>query len=78
MGKPILYGTTDEFLIHFGLNDIRDLPRLEEFGDLIGESISEDLVSVISEQRPANAAQDEPELAMNEVQSATVIDDSRD
>src|SRR5436309_10312250 len=78
VGSPFLYRTSREFLIHFGLNDIRDLPRLEEFGDLIGESISEDLVSVISEQRPANAAQDEPELAMNEVQSAAAIDDSRD
>jgi segregation and condensation protein B len=78
VGSPFLYRTTREFLIHFGLNDIRDLPRLEEFGDLIGETISEDLVSVIGEQRPANAAQDEPELAMNEVQSAAAIDDSRD
>ena len=47
VGSPFLYRTTREFLIHFGLNDIRDLPRLEEFGDLIGESISEDLVSAI-------------------------------
>src|SRR5438132_1234464 len=78
VGSPFLYRTSREFLIHFGLNDIRDLPRLEEFGDLIGESISEDLVSVIGEQRAANAAQDEPELAMNEVQSAATIDDSRD
>lgn len=37
VGSPFLYRTTREFLIHFGLNDIRDLPRLEEFGDLIGK-----------------------------------------
>ncbi len=53
VGSPFLYRTTREFLIHFGLNDIRDLPRLEEFGDLIGESISEDLVSAIGESEPA-------------------------
>jgi len=47
VGSPFLYRTTREFLIHFGLNDIRDLPRLEEFGDLIGETISEDLVSAV-------------------------------
>ena len=78
VGSPFLYRTSREFLIHFGLNDIRDLPRLEEFGDLIGETINEDLVSVIGEPRAANAAQDEPEPAMNEVQSAAAIDDSRD
>ncbi len=49
VGSPFLYRTTKEFLVHFGLNDIRDLPRLEEFGDLIGENINEDLVTAIQE-----------------------------
>jgi len=31
VGKPILYGTTDEFLVHFGLNSLADLPSLEDF-----------------------------------------------
>jgi len=52
VGSPFLYRTTKEFLVHFGLNDIRDLPRLEEFGDLIGESMSEDLVAAISSAEP--------------------------
>ncbi len=34
VGKPILYGTTDEFLAHFGLNSLTDLPSLEDFGGL--------------------------------------------
>jgi len=49
VGSPFLYRTTREFLVHFGLNDIRDLPRLEEFGDLIGENINDDLVAAIEE-----------------------------
>jgi segregation and condensation protein B len=49
VGSPFLYRTTREFLIHFGLNDIRDLPRLEEFGDLIGETIDEEVVAAIGE-----------------------------
>jgi len=53
VGSPFLYRTTREFLIHFGLNDIRDLPRLEEFGDLIGESMSEDVVAAIAVQSAA-------------------------
>ncbi|HVR39920.1 MAG TPA: SMC-Scp complex subunit ScpB [Thermoanaerobaculia bacterium] len=48
VGSPFLYRTTKEFLVHFGLNDIRDMPRLEEFGDLIGETINDDLVAAIN------------------------------
>jgi segregation and condensation protein B len=29
-GRPVTYGTTDAFLRHFGLNDITDLPGLQE------------------------------------------------
>lgn len=29
-GRPKLYRTTDEFLVHFGLNHLKDLPSLEE------------------------------------------------
>jgi len=29
-GRPLLYGTTQEFLAHFGLNDLDDLPKMEE------------------------------------------------
>ena len=50
VGSPFLYRTTREFLVHFGLNDIRDLPRLEEFGDLIGENLNEDVVAAINAQ----------------------------
>ena len=30
-GKPIMYGTTKEFLEYFGLKELSDLPRKEEF-----------------------------------------------
>jgi len=30
-GRPLLYGTTDEFLIRFGLKDLHSLPPLKEF-----------------------------------------------
>ena len=35
LGRPILYKTTKEFLIHFGLKDLSDLPSMEEFEELI-------------------------------------------
>lgn len=33
VGRPIMYGTTDEFLKHFGLNSLDDLPKLESIVD---------------------------------------------
>lgn len=35
VGKPIMYGTTREFLLHFGLADLEDLPTLEEFQEIL-------------------------------------------
>jgi segregation and condensation protein B len=35
LGKPILYKTTKDFLIHFGLKDLAELPSMEEFEELI-------------------------------------------
>ncbi|MBI3005048.1 MAG: SMC-Scp complex subunit ScpB [Ignavibacteriales bacterium] len=37
-GRPLLYGTTKEFLKHFGLNEITDLPRPREIEEILGES----------------------------------------
>jgi segregation and condensation protein B len=35
VGRPIMYGTTREFLIHFGLSELSELPSLEEFEELV-------------------------------------------
>lgn len=40
VGKPILYGTTPEFLQYFGLKDLSDLPTLKEFHELRDEEIN--------------------------------------
>jgi len=34
IGRPILYRTTKEFLVHFGLKNLDELPSLEEFEEL--------------------------------------------
>jgi len=36
-GKPLIYGTTKEFLTLFGLRDLGALPTLKEFSELAGE-----------------------------------------
>lgn len=39
-GRPHLYGTTAEFLDHFGLRDLTDLPTLEELAELNGGALA--------------------------------------
>ena len=34
VGRPMQYGTSKEFLIHFGLKDLSELPSMEDFEDL--------------------------------------------
>ena len=38
VGRPLLYGTSKEFLRHFGLNDLNDLPRPREIQEILGDS----------------------------------------
>ena len=52
VGRPFLYGTTREFLERFGLNDIADLPKVEDMSELLGFDL------------PANFATPEPQSAL--------------
>jgi len=36
VGRPFLYATTKEFLIRFGLNEISDLPKVEDMAEALG------------------------------------------
>lgn len=36
VGRPMMYGTSKEFLIQFGLKDLSELPSIEDFQDLAG------------------------------------------
>jgi segregation and condensation protein B len=36
VGRPFLYATTKEFLIRFGLNELRDLPKIEDMAEALG------------------------------------------
>lgn len=47
-GRPILYGTTKEFLHYFGLRDLSDLPTLKELEALVEEKDTEILQEDIS------------------------------
>jgi segregation and condensation protein B len=36
VGRPFLYATTREFLVRFGLNELNDLPKIEEMAEALG------------------------------------------
>ena len=44
IGLPILYKTTKEFLMRFGLKDVNELPSMEEFEKLVAESFQGELI----------------------------------
>jgi segregation and condensation protein B len=49
IGRPILYKTTKEFLVRFGLSDVGELPSMEEFEKLAGESLKGELFEAVAD-----------------------------
>lgn len=47
-GRPLMYGTTKEFLQYFGLKDLSELPTLKEFRDI--ENVPEPVPSEVREE----------------------------
>lgn len=58
-GRPLLYGTTKEFLRHFGLNDLSELPKPREIDELMAEAEFEVEKQMLREQEAKAAAQRE-------------------
>jgi len=63
-GRPLLYGSTQEFLKRFGLNDLSELPKPREIDELLAEAEYEVEKRLIKEQ--------EDRLAQEELGSAGV------
>jgi segregation and condensation protein B len=65
IGRPILYKTTKEFLLRFGLKDVNDLPSMEEF-EKLGEpqaelfNGTESAAAPTLDATPKSASEDEP------------------
>ena len=57
IGRPILYKTSKEFLLRFGLKDVNELPSMEEFEKLLAESFQSDAI-------PGEAAPAEESLSL--------------
>jgi segregation and condensation protein B len=68
IGRPILYKTTKEFLMRFGLKDVNELPSMEEFEKLVAESFQGELIGA------GDAAPDDSNHAEQEPQAAAESD----
>jgi len=72
IGRPILYKTTKEFLLRFGLNEVSELPSMEEFEKLVADSFQSDLLPaeegsmVAGDSTPPEAEQASPEPVLAE------------
>jgi segregation and condensation protein B len=73
VGRPLLYGTTADFLKYFGLNKIADLPRIEEFEALAREKFEQlplDELKNVQPQAQAEAADEEASIEIATPQEA--------
>jgi len=67
IGRPILYKTTKEFLLRFGLSNVGELPSMEEFEKLVADSFQSDLLPV---EQPPEEKTEGTELAPAESSAA--------
>jgi segregation and condensation protein B len=57
VGRPILYRTSRDFLVHFGLKDVGELPSLKEFEELAKRALGSEW---IADEAPAAGAEPAP------------------
>jgi segregation and condensation protein B len=77
VGKPFLYATTKEFLVHFGLDRLDDLPPLEEFEESFGEDGAGSVAAVL-EARSAVREDDPEETFLQELAAVHEADEASD
>jgi segregation and condensation protein B len=66
IGRPILYKTSKEFLLRFGLKDINELPSMEEFEKLLAESFESDLLPSEPAEASSRSLSTESDLSERE------------
>jgi segregation and condensation protein B len=50
IGRPILYKTTKEFLVRFGLKDVAELPSIEEFEKMAGQMAEQEEIPMTNDE----------------------------
>jgi segregation and condensation protein B len=74
VGRPILYRTSKDFLVHFGLKDVGELPSLKEFEELAKRALGAEWAAEAEPStggEPVTAAGETPTPASGETDSRT-------
>ena len=68
VGRPLLYATTKEFLVHFGLNSLEDLPSFREIEEVFREGVRQESLfrGESSSEAPSTEREPEPPSAVDE------------
>lgn len=67
VGRPLMYGTTSEFMRHFGLKSLEDLPALESFAVESAPEVQTNAGPFVVLEEPAAPAVDAPAEAVTEM-----------
>jgi segregation and condensation protein B len=68
-GRPLLYGTTREFLKHFGINDLSELPKPREIDELMAEAeyeVEKQMLQELEAKRIAEAGGEDADIVVSE------------
>lgn len=72
-GRPFMYGTTEKFLEHFGLKELRDLPSIDEIRQIVESSVKKE--ELIGTKKIVEMPQPEPSQE-NSVQSSAAPEET--
>ena len=70
-GRPMTYGTTEDFLVQFGLNSVKDLPGISELkaaGFL--DNVNTSRLNLLSDEKPD---EEQPDLPMDDDESSSEV-----
>ena len=76
VGRPLLYGTTPDFLSYMGINELADLPELKELGSVLEER--ERLHGELEDAPPANVVEGpdlfQPEATAKDAEPSSIAE----
>ncbi len=72
IGRPILYKTTKDFLLRFGLKDVAELPSIEEFEKMAGELAD---VEPVQEEIPMPEGSETKEMAEERITHENLLEE---
>jgi segregation and condensation protein B len=76
VGRPILYRSSRDFLVHFGLKDVGELPSLKEFEELAKQALGAEWAAEAGPQPPATVEASTPPDSESTPQDEAVAEES--